>query len=120
MLFAGNILTIASVSEFEQWKVKHDSAYRAMPSRGILDVKARLPAVEAAVRLAPNGGFEDLEERQRTGYLRPSRKTSPTARAFQTRIVAAIGIILKFPNSHSADISRAYPKARKYAEEDHK
>lgn len=83
-----------------------------------MDVKSRLPAAEAAIRLAPNGGYENIEERDKTGYLRASRRSSPTARSFQNRLVAAIGMCLKMEIVKSADISRAFPKARAYAESD--
>lgn len=82
MVFAGGILKIEPYSEFHKWKQVHNKDYRPMPSRGHLDIESRLPAVEAAVRLAPNGSFEDIDSRERTGFLRASRRASPTARGY--------------------------------------
>lgn len=81
MLYAGNILRIAKWGEFDAWKKMCSANYLPMPSRGILDVKSRLPAAEAAIRLAPIGEFEEIDEREKTGFIRGSRKSSPTARS---------------------------------------
>lgn len=74
MLFAGKILEIAAIGDFRSWASKYNNNYQPMPARGILDVKSRLPAAEAAVRLAPNGGHESVDEREKTGFIRGSRK----------------------------------------------
>lgn len=120
MLFESRVITHSSKEDFENWKAQYQKEYKPMRSRAIIDLKNKNPKLVWAVRVAPNGSHEEVQQRELDGFLRFSRTSSPTIRTYETRMITSVGIAMGFTMSRAGDISRAYPKSRGYDDKDFK